>query len=426
MGSEERKQTFDKVEEEKKFLMKTHSVIQDSLDRLGYPKEVYKLLKDSLRMFKVKIPVQMDDGSVEMFTGFRAQHNDAIGPTKGGVRFQPNLSESEVNALAIWMSIKAGVLNLPHGGSQGGIKCDPRNLSFRELEALSRGYIRAMGQLIGPTKDILTTDLYTNSQIMAWMMDEFSYIDAYKNSGSVTGKPIVLGGTQGRETAVAKGIMFCIQEAMYKKNFKLEGIKVIVQGFGKVGSYLAKILHDSGAKVVGISDAYGALYEPDGLDIDYLLDRRDSFGTVTKLFNQKITNQELLELDCDLLIPAAMDHQITKENAHKIKAEIIVEATENPMTEEAEAILVEENVLIVPYVLSASGDVAVSYLEWAQNHQRLYWTEKEIEEKLKQIMVQAFTSVYEIARTRRVNMRLAAHMVGVRKMAEAARFRGWV
>lgn len=407
-------------------LQSTRKVVKEALDKLGYPDEVYELLKDSLRMLKVRIPVRMDDGSVKVFTGFRAQHNDAVGPTKGGVRFHPDVTEDEVNALAIWMSIKAGIVDLPYGGGKGGIICDPREMSFRELENLSRGYVRAISQFVGPTKDIPAPDVFTNSQIMAWMMDEYSRIDEFNNPGFITGKPIVLGGSHGRESATAKGVTICIEEAAKKRGFVIKGAKVVVQGFGNAGSYLAKFLHEAGAKVVGISDAYGALYDPEGLDINYLLDRRDSFGTVTTLFKNTITNQELLELECDILVPAAVQNQITKENAHNIKADIIVEAANGPTTIEATKILTDRGKLLVPDVLASSGGVTVSYFEWVQNNQGYYWPEEEVEEKLQKVMRKAFETIYNTAQTRNVDMRLAAYMVGVRKMAEASRYRGWV
>lgn len=407
-------------------LESTRKVIKEALEKLGYPDEVYELLKDSLRMLKVRIPVRMDDGSVKVFTGYRAQHNDAVGPTKGGVRFHPNVTEDEVNALAIWMSIKAGIVDLPYGGGKGGIVCDPREMSFRELENLSRGYVRAISQFVGPTKDIPAPDIFTNSQIMAWMMDEYSRIDEFNNPGFITGKPIVLGGSHGRETATAKGVTICIEEAAKKRGLEIRDSRVVIQGFGNAGSYLAKFLHEAGAKVVGISDAYGALYDPEGLDINYLLDRRDSFGTVTTLFKNTITNKELLELDCDILVPAAVQNQITKENAHNIKADIIVEAANGPTTIEATKILTERGKLIVPDVLASSGGVTVSYFEWVQNNQGYYWSEEEVEEKLRKVMTKAFETIYNTAQTRNVDMRLAAYMVGVRKMAEAARYRGWV
>jgi glutamate dehydrogenase len=416
----------EKEQKEYDVLTATQIVIHRALEKLGYPEEVYELLKEPIRMLTVRIPVRMDDGTVKIFTGYRAQHNDAVGPTKGGVRFHPNVTEREVKALSIWMSLKCGIVDLPYGGGKGGIVCDPRTMSFRELERLSRGYVRAISQIVGPTKDIPAPDVFTNSQIMAWMMDEYSRIDEFNSPGFITGKPLVLGGSHGRETATAKGVTICIREAAKKRGIDLKGARVVIQGFGNAGSFLAKFMHDAGAKVIGISDVYGALYDPNGLDIDYLLERRDSFGTVTKLFKNTITNKELLELDCDILVPAAIENQITEENAPNIKASIVVEAANGPTTLEATEILTKRGILLVPDVLASAGGVTVSYFEWVQNNQGFYWTEEEVEERLEKVMVKAFNNVYEMAQTRRVDMRLAAYMVGVRKMAEACRFRGWV
>lgn len=407
-------------------LSSTRTVVKNALEKLGYPDEVYELLKEPLRMMTVRIPVRMDDGSVKVFTGYRAQHNDAVGPTKGGIRFHPDVTETEVKALSIWMSLKAGIVDLPYGGAKGGIICDPREMSFRELEALSRGYVRAVSQIVGPTKDIPAPDVFTNSQIMAWMMDEYSKIDEFNSPGFITGKPIVLGGSHGRESATAKGVTIVLNEAAKKKGIDLKGAKVVVQGFGNAGSFLSKFLYEAGAKVVGISDAYGALHDPNGLDIDYLLDRRDSFGTVTKLFNNTISNEELFELDCDIIVPAAVENQITRDNAHNIKASIVVEAANGPTTMEATKILTERGILLVPDVLASAGGVTVSYFEWVQNNQGFYWSEEEIDKKLHEIMIKSFNSIYNTAETRHIDMRLAAYMVGVRKMAEASRFRGWV
>ncbi|WP_079530150.1 Glu/Leu/Phe/Val family dehydrogenase [Halobacillus hunanensis] len=407
-------------------LNSTQTVVKKALDKLGYPNEVYDLLKEPVRMMAVRIPVRMDDDSIKIFTGYRAQHNDAVGPTKGGVRFHPNVTEKEVKALSIWMSLKAGIVDLPYGGGKGGIVCDPREMSFRELEGISRGYVRAISQIVGPTKDIPAPDVFTNSQIMAWMMDEYSRIDEFNNPGFITGKPIVLGGSHGRETATAKGVTICIEEAAKKKGIDVEGARVVVQGFGNAGSFLAKFMHDKGAKVIGISDAYGGLHDPDGLDIDYLLDRRDSFGTVTNLFKNTITNEELLELDCDILVPAAIENQITEKNANSIKATIVVEAANGPTTLEATKILSDRGILLVPDVLASAGGVTVSYFEWVQNNQGYYWTEEEVEEKLHKVIVKGFDNVFRTSENRRVDMRLAAYMVGVRKMAEASRFRGWI
>ncbi len=404
----------------------TQDVIQDALNKLGYDEAMYELLKEPLRMLQVRIPVKMDDGTTKVFTGYRAQHNDAVGPTKGGVRFHPQVSEEEVKALSMWMTLKCGIVDLPYGGGKGGVICDPRQMSMGEIERLSRGYVRAVSQIVGPTKDIPAPDVFTNAQIMAWMMDEYSRMDEFNSPGFITGKPLVLGGSQGRDRATAQGVTIVIEEAAKKRGINIKGARVVIQGFGNAGSFLAKFMHDLGAKVIGISDAYGALHDPEGLDIDYLLDRRDSFGTVTTLFENTISNKELLELDCDILVPAAIENQITADNAHNIKATIVVEAANGPTTSEATKILTERGILLVPDVLASAGGVTVSYFEWVQNNQGYYWTEEEVEERLYKKMVEAFDNVYTTATTRNINMRLAAYMVGVRRTAEASRFRGWV
>lgn len=404
----------------------TQAIIKEALQKLGYDEAMYDLLKEPLRMLQVRIPVRMDDGTVTVFTGYRAQHNDAVGPTKGGVRFHPNVSEEEVKALSMWMTLKAGIVDLPYGGGKGGVICDPRQMSMGELERLSRGYVRATSQIVGPTKDIPAPDVFTNAQIMAWMMDEYSRMDEFNSPGFITGKPIVLGGSQGRDRATAQGVTIVIEQAAKRRDLQIEGARVVIQGFGNAGSFLAKFMNDLGAKVVGISDANGALYDSEGLDIDYLLDRRDSFGTVTNLFENTITNEELLELECDILVPAAIENQITAENAHNIKAGIVVEAANGPTTQEATKILTERGILLVPDVLASAGGVTVSYFEWVQNNQGYYWSEEEVNEKLYKKMVEAFDNIYNVAESRKIDMRLAAYMVGVRKTAEASRFRGWV
>lgn len=407
-------------------LTSTQLVIGDALNKLGYGPEMFELLKEPLRVLTVRIPVRMDDGSVKVFTGYRAQHNDAVGPTKGGIRFHPDVTEDEVKALAIWMSLKCGIANLPYGGGKGGIICDPREMSFRELERLCRGYVRAISQIVGPTKDIPAPDVFTNSQSMAWMMDEYSRIREFDAPGFITGKPLVLGGSYGRESATARGVAIAIQAAAKVRSIDLKGARVVVQGFGNAGGYLAKFMHDLGAKVVGISDAYGGLYDENGLDIEYLLDRRDSFGTVTKLYKNVITNQELLELECDILVPAAIENQITARNAYDIKASIVVEAANGPTTIEATKILSDRGILLVPDVVANAGGVIVSYFEWVQNNQGFYWGENEVDERLEKIMSRSFQSVYETSCARKIDMRLAAYMVGVRRMAEASQLRGWV
>lgn len=407
-------------------LQATQTVIEQALLSLGYGTEMVDLLREPMRMMTVRIPVRMDDGSTQVFTGFRAQHNDAVGPTKGGVRFHPGVTAEEVKALSIWMTLKCGIADLPYGGGKGGVICDPRRMSFRELERLSRGYVRAISQIVGPTKDIPAPDVMTNSQIMAWMMDEYSRIREFDSPGFITGKPLVLGGSHGRETATARGVTIMIEEALAASGIPLQGARIAVQGFGNAGSFLAKFMHEAGAMVVGISDVHGALHDPEGLDIPHLLDRRDSFGAVTNLFKDTLSNEELLELECDVLVPAAIENQITAANAARIKAKTIVEAANGPTTLEATHMLHDRGVLLVPDVLASAGGVIVSYFEWVQNNQGYYWTEREVDDKLRAMMVRGFRDVYELHRTRRVDMRLAAYMAGVRKTAEAVRYRGWV
>ncbi|MFB3170614.1 Glu/Leu/Phe/Val dehydrogenase [Neobacillus sp. 179-C4.2 HS] len=416
----------DNGKETLNLLTSTQIVIQDALQRLGLPVSAFELLREPVRMLQVRIPVRMDDGSVKTFSGYRAQHNDSVGPTIGGVRFHPKVNDNDIKALAMWMSMKCGIADLPFGGGKGGIICNPRTLSFGELERLSRGYVRSISQIVGPTKDIPAPDMYTNSQVMAWMMDEYSRLRKFDSPGFITGKPLVLGGSEVREEAGALGAAICIEEAAKLRGLPLKGARIIVQGFGNAGSYIAKFMHKSGAIIVGISDVYGALYDPDGLNIDYLLSRRDSFGTVTALFDGTITNEELLEQECDILVPAATSNQITAKNAQNIRAKIIVEAANGPTTIEATRILSERGVLLVPDVLAGAGGVTVSYFEWVQNKQGYYWDDKEVTMKLREKMVSAFHQIYDISKLNHVNLRTAAYMVGVRKMVEASEFRGWI
>ncbi|MBX6394473.1 MAG: Glu/Leu/Phe/Val dehydrogenase [Alicyclobacillaceae bacterium] len=405
----------------------TQEIVRQALEKLGYPEATYELLKEPLRVLTVRIPVRMDDGSIKVFTGYRVQHNDAVGPTKGGIRFHPDVTEEEVKALALWMSLKAGIFELPYGGGKGGIVCDPRTMSAGELERLSRGYVRAVSQIVGPTKDIPAPDVYTNPQVMAWMYDEYSRIREYDSPSFITGKPLVLGGSQGREKATALGVVVATREAAQKLGIELAGAKVIVQGFGNVGSNVAEMLHQRGAKVVGISDAGGALYDPEGLDIPELLEQRDSFGMVTNRYQEDvISNEELLTRPCDILIPAAIENQIREDNADRIQARIVVEAANGPTTLEATRILDQRGVLIIPDIVANAGGVTVSYFEWVQNNQGLYWTEEEVNRRLESMMVEAVHKVLDMAQRHQVDTRLAAYMVGIRRLAEAVHLRGWV
>ncbi|RIV25646.1 Glu/Leu/Phe/Val dehydrogenase [Alicyclobacillaceae bacterium I2511] len=407
------------------FLEQIQSLTDGALAQLGLQNELRDLILEPWRVLKVRFPVHMDDGRIEVFTGYRVQHNDAVGPTHGGVRLHPDVTEDGMKALSMWMSIKCGITDLPFGGGKGGIVCDPRQMSFDEVEHVSRAYVRSISQMVGSNKDILAPDVFSNSQNMAWMLDEYTHLREFDAPGFITGKPLVLGGTRGRESATARGVAICTQQALQELQIPLYQARVIIQGFGNVGSYLAQTLFDQGAKIIGIADAYGGLYEEDGLDVPDLLERRDSFGTITKLFRNTLSNTEMLEKPCDVLVLAAFDQQITEKNAQHIQARIVVEAANSPMTAAATVILTAADVLLVPDVLGSSGEVVVSYFEWIQNNQGLYWTGEEVESKLAYIMSNSFHRVYETAQRYHVDMRLAAYMVGLRRMVEAISARGY-
>lgn len=402
------------------------SILKEALQVLRYPEEVFEFLKKPMRFLEVSIPVRMDDGTTKVFQGYRAQHNDAAGPTKGGIRFHPDVTAEEVKALAGWMSLKCGVTGLPYGGAKGGIICNPQEMSLRELELLSRGYVRAVSQIVGPTKDIPAPDMYTNAQIMAWMLDEYDHIREFDSPGFITGKPLMLGGSQGRETATSKGVLYTLQLVSELKHIPLQNMRVIIQGFGNVGSHLAKYLYDIGVKVVGVSDALGGIYNPDGLDVPYLLENRDSFGVVSNLFSKTISNQELLEKECDVLIPAAIGGVITKHNAKRLGCKIVIEAANGPTTKEAITMLEEKDILVVPDILANSGGVIVSYFEWCQNNQGYYWTEQYVDQCLKEKITSSFSDVFNTSKHFGVNMKIAAYIEGVRKIVEASRLRGWL
>ncbi|WP_144566408.1 Glu/Leu/Phe/Val dehydrogenase [Neobacillus bataviensis] len=407
-------------------LIEFQETLREAANILNYPVQVFEFLKKPMRFLEVSIPVRMDNGKTEIFQGYRAQHNDAPGPTKGGIRFHPDVTPEEVKALAGWMSLKCGITGLPYGGAKGGIICDPRHMSLDELERLSRGYVRAVSQIVGPTKDIPAPDMYTNSQIMAWMLDEYDHIREFDSPGFITGKPIALGGSLGRETATSKGVLYTLQMVCELKKMQLKDTRVIIQGFGNVGSYLAKYLYDLGAKVIGISDVLGGVYDENGLDIPYLLESRDSFGIVSNRFNSPITNQELLEKECDILIPAAISGVINKNNASHIKCEIIIEAANGPTTKEALKILDQREILVVPDILANSGGVIVSYFEWCQNNQGYYWTDETVDLRLKEKITASFLNVYNTSKRYSVNMKIAAYIEGIQRLAEASRLRGWL
>ncbi len=401
--------------------------VKSAVDALGLEPAVYEILKQPAKILEVNFPVVMDDGSIKVFTGYRAQHNTAVGPAKGGVRFHPDVSVDEVRALSMWMTFKCAILGLPYGGGKGGVICNPEQMSAGEIERLTRAYIDAIAEVIGPEKDIPAPDVNTNAQVMAWMVDEFSRLRGYNAFGVVTGKPIIIGGSEGRSEATARGVVLTVREAAKKLGMELQGARTVVQGFGNVGSVAARLAAAAGAKVIAVSEVRGGLYNPAGLDIRAVEEFKAHNGTIVGFPGaEPISNEDLLILDCDVLIPAAVENQLTAANAPHIKAKIISEAANGPTTPEADAILNERGVFIVPDILANAGGVTVSYFEWVQNLMNYYWTEDEVNQKLEASMARSFNTVYNMAVSKKVTMRQAAYMVAIKRVAEAMRVRGWL
>ncbi len=406
-------------------------IAQEQLDKaakiMKLDPAVHQILREPMRVLEVTIPVRMDDGSVKVFKGFRVQYNDARGPTKGGIRFYPQETLDTVKALAAWMTWKTSVVDLPYGGAKGGVICDPMEMSEAELERLSRGYIRAIGRFIGPEKDIPAPDVFTTPQIMAWMMDEYSKIVGYNAPGVITGKPLEVGGSLGRVDATAKGGMYVLREAAKKIKLDLKKATVAVQGHGNVGGFAHKLVTEMfGSKVVAVSDIKGGIYSEKGLDYDKVHSHEKKTGSVINFPGAKnITNEELLELNVDILIPAAIENQITEKNANNIKAKIVLELANGPTTPKADEILYKKGIFDIPDFLANAGGVIVSYFEWVQNINGYYWTEEEVYQKLDQKMTKAFWDVMETMEKYKVEPRTAAYIVAVDKVAKAVKIRGW-
>ena len=406
-------------------------IAQEQLDRaakiMKLDPAVHQILREPMRVLEVTIPVKMDDGSVKVFKGFRVQYNDARGPTKGGIRFHPQETLDTVKALAAWMTWKTSVVDLPYGGAKGGVICNPKEMSEGELERLSRGYIRAIGRFIGPERDIPAPDVYTNPQIMAWMMDEYSKIVGYNAPGVITGKPIEVGGSLGRGDATAKGGMYVLREAAKKIKLDLKKATVAIQGYGNAGQFAHKLVTEMfGSKVVAVSDSKGGIYSENGLDYNKVLEYKEKTGSVINFPGAKnITNAELLELNVDVLIPAALENQITGKNANNIKAKIVLELANGPTTPEADEILYKKGILDIPDFLANAGGVTVSYFEWVQNINGYYWTAEEVYQKLDQKMTKAFWDVMETMEKYKVDPRTAAYIVAVDRVAKAVKIRGW-
>jgi glutamate dehydrogenase (NAD(P)+) len=397
-------------------------IAADVLDLSSGLREVLRVPK---RELTVNFPVKLDDGSIKVFTGYRIHHNAARGPTKGGIRYHPDTNLDEVRALAMWMTWKCAVVNIPYGGAKGGVACDPKQMSFKELERLTRRYTTEIAILLGPDRDIPAPDVGTTPQVMAWIMDTFSMHHGYTIPAVVTGKPINIGGSLGRNSATARGTTIVIGEAARQIGLNLTGAKVVIQGYGNAGSIAAQLLHDLGALVVAVSDSRGGIYNPGGLDPTAVLGYKGDTGSVVGFPEaERLSNAELLELPCDILIPAALENQITSTNASRIKARIIAEAANGPTTPEADTILFDRGILVLPDVLANAGGVTVSYFEWVQDLQDFFWTEREVNEKLDRVMVASYENVRAIAEQRKVHMRTAAYLLAVQRVAEATLTRG--
>jgi glutamate dehydrogenase/leucine dehydrogenase len=394
-------------------------------DALGLEDGLRAMIKYPERVLAVSVPVRLDSGKIVRFEGYRVQHSTTRGPAKGGIRFHPNVSADEVKALATWMTWKCAVVNIPFGGGKGGVTCNPKAMSLGELERMSRRYASAILPLIGPEKDIPAPDVYTTPQIMAWIMDTYSMNKGYPVHGVVTGKPVSLGGSLGRNEATGRGVFYTTLSSAQHLHIPLNDARVVVQGFGNAGSIAANLFHQAGAKVIAVSDTRGSICNGKGLDIPAVMAFKARTGSVAGFAGaDKITPEELLALECEILIPAALESSIAAENAPSVHARIVAEAANGPVTPEADRILDEKGVFLIPDILCNAGGVTVSYFEWVQDENHLFWDEQDVNRQLEKVMTRAFGDVLKIHLDRRASMRLAANMLGVSRVAEAARLRG--
>jgi glutamate dehydrogenase (NAD(P)+) len=401
------------------------SQFDHAADKLGLDDGMRRVLRVPQRELTVNFPVTMDDGSVQVFTGHRVQHNVSRGPGKGGIRYHQDVTLDEVRALAMWMSWKCACVNIPYGGAKGGVIVDPKKLSTREVEGLTRRFTTEISPLIGPDRDIPAPDVNTNAQTMAWIMDTYSMHHGYTIAGVVTGKPISVGGSLGRNEATARGAVFTLQQWARAKNHPLPGARVAIQGYGNAGSIAATLLAAEGATIVAVSDSTGGIHNPSGLDPAKVSSWKQEHGTVVGFpGSDEVTNREILEIDCDILVPAALENQITRQNAPNVKAKVVAEAANGPTTPEADAILHERGIFLIPDILCNAGGVTVSYFEWVQDMQSFFWTEERINQSLREIMDRAFEAVHEMSEHHEVEMRTAAYMVAVARVAEATTLRG--
>ncbi|MGO9494437.1 MAG: Glu/Leu/Phe/Val family dehydrogenase [Terracidiphilus sp.] len=398
---------------------------ETAADAMGLEKNTRAMIKYPERMLTVGVPVRMDDGSIHRFVGYRVQHSSVRGPAKGGIRYHPQVTLDEVKALATWMTWKCAVVNIPFGGAKGGITCDPKKMSQGELERMTRRYTSAILPIIGPEQDSPAPDVYTNSQTMAWIMDTYSMTKGYPIPGVVTGKPLSLGGSLGRNEATGRGVFYTIQSACEYLHVPLKGATVVVQGFGNAGSITAQLLHEAGAKIIAISDSTGGVYNRNGLNVPELIHMKTLCGHVDGFPEAKpILPHELLALDCDILVPAALENMIHEENAVVVKARIVAEAANGPITPAADRILESKGAFVIPDILCNAGGVTVSYFEWVQDEQHLFWEAQDIYKRLERVMKTAFRDVLKIHIDRNVSMRIAANMLGISRVAEAVQLRG--
>jgi glutamate dehydrogenase (NAD(P)+) len=399
--------------------------LDDVAQVIGLNESLHGYLREPKRVLEVSVPTRMDDGVFRMFKGYRVQHNMSRGPAKGGIRFHPDVSLDEVKALAMWMTWKCSLVNIPFGGAKGGVICDPKSMSMQELENLTRRFTSEISIVIGPEKDIPAPDVYTTPQVMAWIMDTYSMQYGYSVPGVVTGKPVAIGGSLGRDKATARGCLYATDEAMRAKNIPIEGARVAIQGFGNAGMHAAELMHKAGYKVVAVSDSRGGVANPKGLDVAGVIAHKSETGSVVGFTGgERISNKELLEYDCDVLVPAALEKVITRENAPKIRAKIVAEAANGPTLPEADAILHDRGIMVLPDILANAGGVTVSYFEWVQDLQENFWEEDEINERLKRKMTRAFKETYEQSQRLGINMRRGAYVVAVSRVAEATKLRG--
>ncbi|EQB63450.1 MAG: hypothetical protein RBG1_1C00001G1029 [candidate division Zixibacteria bacterium RBG-1] len=397
----------------------------EAAKRLNIETGILELIKSTKRAVEINLPVEMDRGGLKMFTGYRVQHSIIRGPSKGGIRYHPDVNLDEIKALAAWMTWKCAVVNIPFGGAKGGVACDPSKMSQGELERLTRRYTADLIELFGPEVDVPAPDVNTNEQIMAWIMDTYSMHARHTVRSVVTGKPVEMGGSLGRREATGKGVLITVKEAAKHLHMHLSGSTVVIQGFGNVGSMTAKFFNDEGSKIIAVSDVYGGIYNSKGLDVPKLLEyvaKKKSVVGFPK--THPINNQKLLELECDILIPAALENQITKANAHRIKTKILAEGANGPTTPEADKILDKKKVFVIPDILCNAGGVTVSYFEWVQDRMGYYWTEDEVNERLENIMTKAFQDVLEMSLKHKVNMRVAAFMVAIKRVVDVIKLRG--